>query len=516
MDLNRRTLIQAGLSLAAFAVAGGTRAFAAEGGVLNIGTNREMNYNMMSFSLTGDSLDYVYSWPIYESLFRPNAEGTVDPWLLESVDADPEAMTYTFHIRPGVTFSDGTALNASVVKWNIDHYMEVGARRNALLGALQSVEIVDDMTVKLQLSTWSSIIPTAFSREPGYMFSQLQYETHGDEFCQENPVGTGPFVLESWERNVNKVFKRNETYWGGPVSLEGVTYTIYNDPLVGQAAMMSGEIDAFAGMAYTGFKPLEDRGYEIAIPPLKSHCSLLVFNSLNVGGNDPTGNLLVRKAISHAINREEVVAAAYLGLAVPSTQFGIGTYFRNDDIVGYDFDPEKAKALLTEAGFPNGFTTKLMTEAGAANATVLQIIQAHLANVGITADIEIPTGAAGNQAASGWGYGMWYQTSSVYVNVAMQMASMFRQNLTGNILGLATMQRPDEVHELLSTAVAAKSDDEAVAAVKEANKLLIDEYAIYLPIAEYAYSYIISDRIAESGIGASFYSVATLEKAHLA
>jgi hypothetical protein len=74
----------------------------------------------------------------------------------------------------------------------------------------------------------------------------------------------------------------------------------------------------------------------------------------------------------------------------------------------------------------------------------------------------------------------------------------------------------DEVHALLSTAVAAKSDDEAVAAVKEANKLLIDEHAIYVPVAEYAHSYIISDRIAESGIGASFYSVATLEKAHLA
>ncbi len=515
MNLNRRTVIKSGLSLAALGAAGIPAFAATKGGVLNIGTNREMNYNMLSFSLTGDSLDYVYSWPIYESLFRPNAQGTVDPWLLESVESDPEGLSYTFHVRKGVTFSDGSVLDANVVKWNIDHYMQVGARRNALLGALQSVDLVDDYTLKIQLSEWSSIIPTAFSREPGYMFSQLQYETHGDEHCQENPVGTGPFVLESWERNVKKVFKRNDNYWGGPVNLDGVTYTIYSDPLVGQAAMMSGEIDAFAGMAYTGFKPLADRGFEIAIPALKSHCGLLVFNSVNAGGNDPTGNLLVRKAISHAINLEEVVAAAYLGLATPSTQFGIGTHFRNDDIVGYPYDPEKAKALLAEAGYPNGFTTKLMTEAGAANSTVLQVIQAHLANVGITADIEIPTGAAGNQAASGWGYGMWYQTSSVYVNVAMQMASMFRQNLTGNILGLATMQRPDEVHELLSTAVAAKSDEEAVAAVKEANRLLIDEYAIYVPIAEYAYSYIVSPRVKDSGIGATFYSVASLGTAYL-
>lgn len=516
MNLNRRTLIKTGLSLAAISAAGIPAFAATQGGVLNIGTNREMNYNMLSFSLTGDSLDYVYSWPIYESLFKPNAQGTVDPWLLESVDADPAAMTYVFHVRKGVTFSDGSVLDAKVVKWNLDHYLEVGSKRKALLGSIKSVDLVDDYTLKIQLSEWSSIIPTAFSRECGYMFSQLQYETHGDEYCQEHPVGTGPFVLESWERNVKKVFVRNKNYWGGPVSLDGVTYTIYNDPLVGQAAMMSGEIDAFAGMAYTGFKPLADRGFEIAIAPLKSHSSLLVFNSLNTGGNDPMGNLLVRKAISHAINLEEVVKAAYLGLAVPSTQFGIGTHYLNKDIVGYPHDLEKAKAMLAEAGFPNGFSTKLMTEAGGANATVLQIIQAQLAQIGITAEIEIPTGAAANQAATGWGSGMWYQTSSVYVNVAMQMASIFRQNLSGNVLGLTTMLRPDDVNAALEKSVAANSDEESVEAVKLANKLLIDEYAIYVPIAEYAYSYILNKRVTDSGIGASFYSVATLDKASLA
>jgi len=515
MKMNRRTVIQTGLSLAALGSMGRPAFAQKTGGVLNIGTNREMNYNMLSFSLTGDSLDYVYSWPIYESLFRPNAEGTVDPWLLESFESDPDAMTYTFHVRPGVTFSDGTPLDGKAVKWNLDHYMEVGSKRTALLGAVKSIDLVDDMTVKLQLSEWSAIIPTAFSRECGYMFSPQQYETHGDEYCQEHPVGTGPFTLQSWERNVKKVFVRNDNYWGGPVNLDGVTYVIYNDPLVGQAAMMSGEIDVFAGMAYTGFKPLADRGFDVAIEPLMDHSSLLVFNSMNTDGNDPTGNVQVRRAISHAINVEEVVKAAYLGLATPATQFGIGSHYLNKDIVGYSYDPEKAKALLAEAGYPSGFKTKLQTEAGGANSIVLQIIQANLAQVGITADIEIPTGAAANQAATGWGSGMWYQTSSVYVNVAMQMASIFRQGLSGNVLGLTTMLRPDDVEAALAKAVTSRSDEEAVEGVQQANKLLIDEYAIYLPIAEYAYPYILNKRVKDSGIGATFYSIATLDKAHL-
>src|SRR3954466_15242692 len=128
MSVDRRMVLKAGLSLATIGTLIRPGFAATKGGVLNIGTNREMNYNMLSFSLTGDSLDYVYSWPIYESLFRPNINGTVDPWLLESYESDSEAMTFTFHVRPGVTFSDGSVLDAKVVKWNLDHYMEVGSK----------------------------------------------------------------------------------------------------------------------------------------------------------------------------------------------------------------------------------------------------------------------------------------------------------------------------------------------------------------------------------------------------
>ncbi len=426
-----------------------------------------------------------------------------------------EGKTYTFHIRKNITFSDGSPLNAEAVKWNLDHYQEVGAKRVALLGAVKSIEIIDEYTVRLNLSKWSSIIPTAYSRECGYMFSKKQYETHGDEYCKTNPVGTGPFVLKEWKRDVSKTFVRNEKYWGGKVPLASVVYTIYKDSLVGQAAMMSGNVDVFVGLDLNGVKTLAANGYVAPVEPLRDHASMLVFNSLNTAGSDPTGNILVRQAISHAINTKAIVEAAFLGYADVSTQFGVGQHYLNKDIVGYDYDVEKAKALLKQAGYPDGFSTRIQAGSSDTNRLVLQIMQSDLAKVGIDAKIELLTGAASNKAETGWGDGMWYHTSSVYVNVAMQMASMFPQGLTGGVLGLTTMLRPDDVSVALENAVAATSEEQAVKDVGEANKLLIDKYAIYAPIAEYSTIFVLNKQVKESGIGATFFSVATLSTAYL-
>ncbi|MCF1485448.1 peptide ABC transporter substrate-binding protein [Allorhizobium ampelinum] len=517
--IKRRNFIKAGASLAAFGLLGDfanqAMAKSVEGGTLKIGTSNELNYNMLCFAMTGGPYDYVYSWPIYESLFKPNANGTIDPWLAESVESDAKALTYTIHIRRGVTFSDGSVLNATVVKWNLDHYLKVGAKRVALLGSITSVDVLDDYTVRLVLSKWSSFIPAALSRECGYMFSQKHYEKYGDDYCQQHPVGTGPFVLKEWVRDVSKSFVRNEHYWGGKVLLEAVQYTIYNDSLVGQAALMSDEIDVMIGLGLNGVKTLAANGFDAPVEPLQDHASLLVFNSLNTSNDDPMGNLLVRQAISHAINRKSIIEAAFLGYADIASQFGIGSHFVNKDIVGYDYNVAKAKELLAKAGFPQGFSTKIQAAASDTNKIVLQIMQADLAKVGIQAKIELLTGAASNKAETGWGSGMWYHTSSVYVDVAMQMSSMFPKGLTGGVLGLTTMLRPDDVSDALVRAVSSTSDAESVKAVGEANKMMIDTYALYVPIAQYSTIYVLSKRVKASGIGATFFSVASLATAYL-
>ena len=485
------------------------------GGTLRIGINTENVHTMLSFTMTGTSDDYYYSWPVYESLFKPNAEGGVDPWLLESYEMDKDNLTYTFHIRPGITFSDGTPLDAEAMKWNLDHYLEVGAKVAALLSSIESVEVVDDLTVVLHLSTWSSILPYAFSRECGYMYSPTFYQEHGEEYCTQHPCGTGPFVMTEWNYDVSKRFEARDDYWGGPVKLDAVEYIIYTDALVAQAAMQSGELDVYLAPDPETARSMEASGITIKACPVASSTYMLCFNSLNTTGDDPTGDVRVRKAISHAVDWEALVQAVWGNYASYRNQFGVGQHFYSDSVIGYEYDPELSKQLLAEAGYPNGFTIDLKTEDSSALINSATIIQQYLSEVGINANLSVLAGADGNAAEAGWGKGLWVHGSSVYVSAPMQMASMFRQGLSGHVLGLKTHLRPDDVEAALALSVSAATEEEAVAAVGEANRLLTDEYNIITNFAETRGLFAVADYVKDSGIGDALYSVADLDNAWL-
>lgn len=487
-----------------------------EGGTLKIGISSEHIHSMDLFSLTGASTDYYYSWPVYESLFKPNSEGTVDPWLLESYEMDKDAMTYTFHIREGITFSDGTPFNAEALKWNLDHYMEVGAKVESLmLYAIESVEVVDEYTVQLNMNTWVSIIPYAFSREPGYMTSPTYYEENGPEYVAEHPCGTGPFVMTEWKQDVSKRFEARDDYWGGDVKLDAVEYIIYTDSLVATAALQSGEIDVYLAPDAETADAMAANGAEIKTCAVKSSTYMLYFNSLNLSGNDPTGDVRVRKAISYAIDAEALVQAVWGDYAQVRNQFGVGEFFYSDKVQGYEYNPEKAKELLAEAGYPDGFTIPLKASGdSSAMKNAATIIAQYLADVGITAEIQMLSGADFSNAEAGWGDGMLLNGSSVYVSVPMQML-IFRKDVDGHVIGLTNLDRTDDVDAAIAASVSAASDEEAAEYIGEANRLLTDEHCIFYNFAETAALFAVNDYVKDSGIGEAFYSVADLANAWL-
>ena len=486
-----------------------------EGGTLKIGVSSEHTHTMDLFTLTGASTDYYYSWPVYESLFKPNAEGTVDPWLLESYEMDKDAVTYTFHIREGITFSDGTTFDAEALKWNLDHYMEVGAKVESLmLYAIESVEVVDEYTVQLNMNTWVSIIPYAFSREPGYMTSPTYYEENGAEYVAEHPCGTGPFVLTEWDYDVSKRFEARDDYWGGDVKLDAVEYIIYTDSLVATAALQSGEIDVYLSPDTETANAMAANGASINTCAVKSHTYMLYFNSLNLNGNDPTGDVLVRQAICYAIDADALVKAVWGDYALVRNQFGVGEFFYSDEVQGYDYDPDKAMELLAEAGYADGFTIPLKTSDSTAMKNAATIIAQYLADVGITAEIQILSGADFSNAEAGWGDGMLLNGSSVYVSVPMQML-IFRKDVDGHVIGLTNLLRTDDVDAAIAASVSAASDEEAAEYIGEANRLLTDGHCIFYNLAEVPTLFAVNDYVKDSGIGETFFSVADLANAWL-
>lgn len=165
------------------------------------------------------------------------------------------------------------------------------------------------------------------SRECGYMFSPTYFQEHGEEYCKSNPCGTGPFVMTDWTYDVSKTFKARDDYWGGEVMLDEVKYIIYTDALVASAALQSGEIDAYLAPDAETASTLEMMGYDVKTCSVKSHTYLLCFNSLNLKGDDPTGNLLVRQAICYAIDADALVEAVWGNYANVRNQFAVRSHF---------------------------------------------------------------------------------------------------------------------------------------------------------------------------------------------
>lgn len=255
-------------------------------------------------------------------------------------------------------------------------------------------------------------------------------------------------------------------------------------------------------------------GAQIKTCAVNSHTYMLYFNSLNQSGSDPTGNVLVRQAISYAIDADALVQSVWGDYAKVRNQFGVGDFFYSDQVQGYSYDPEKARELLAQAGYPDGFTIPLKTSDSTAMRNAATIIAQYLSDVGITAEIQILSGADFSNAEAGWGEGMLLNGSSVYVSVPMQML-IFRKDVDGHVIGLTNLDRTDDVDAAIAASVSAASDEEAAEYIGEANRLLTDEHCIFYNFAEVPTLFAVNDYVKDSGIGEVFFSVADLGNAWL-
>jgi len=328
------------------------------------------------------AIDEVVYANIFEGLTRIDQNGSVQPALARSWDISDDGLTYTFHLADGVTFHDGQSFEASDVVYSFERAMgddSVNAQKQ-LFSAIEKVEAPDDKTVVVTLN-----------RPEGNLLFNLGWgdavivDPASAEGNKQKPVGTGPFVFDRWVSGDRVEISRNDSYWGDKPALAKATFKFVSDPAAAAAAMLAGDLDAFANFpAPELMQQFEaDPRYAVVIGSTEGE-TILSTNNAKEPFNDP----LVRQAIAHLIDRQAVIDGAMFGYGTP-----IGTHFAPHhpayvDLVGlYPRDVEKAKALLAEAGYPEGFeaTIKLPPPSYARRGG--EIVAAQLAEGGIELEI---------------------------------------------------------------------------------------------------------------------------------
>ena len=341
--------------------------------------------------------DFRILMNMYDGLVRYKS-GTleVEPSLAKSWTISDDGKTYTFTLREGVSFHDGSPFNAEAVKFNFDRMLDENHPfhdtgpfpLSFFFSSVDSVTVKDDHTVVFKLKEPYAPFLSNLAYPTGLIVSPEAVKKYGKDFGR-HPSGTGPFSFVEWDSNAKVVVKRNDDYWGGAPSLKAVVFRPITDGNTRVAEMLSGGIDlmvevppdsvaTFAGDA--NYKVYEQAG---------PHVWFLIFNMKE----GPLANKEVRQAVNYAINKKALVENVLQGTADiaagPTPPAFAWAY--NKDLDPYPYDPEKAKAMIKDAGFAGAKLTFYVTEGGSGMLDPVPMgaaIQADLAKVGLDVKIE--------------------------------------------------------------------------------------------------------------------------------
>ena len=329
------------------------------------------------------AIDEVVYANVFEGLTRYNPDGTIAPALAARWDISEDGVVYTFHLREGVRFHDGTEMTAEDVKFSLDRARDETSTnaQKGLFASIADVTVIDPLTVQVMLSAPSGAFLTNMAWGDAVIVAPETAETNAT-----NPVGTGPFRFARWVQGDRVELERNPDYWGEAPALERVTFRFISDPTAAFAAMMAGDLDAFPVFpAAENLAQFEaDPRFEVIVGSTEGE-TILAMNNAAPALADPR----VRQAIALAVDRQEIIDGAMFGYGTP-----IGTHFapHNPDYVDLTglspHDPDKARALLAEAGVADGLTLSLKLPPPVYARRGGEIIAAQLRDVGIETEIE--------------------------------------------------------------------------------------------------------------------------------
>jgi len=299
--------------------------------------------------------------------------------------------TWIFYLRKGVKFHNGEPFNAEAVKFNIDRLLSPSPKmkRGIYFNTIDRVEIIDPSTVKIITKVPSGVLFTNIGYTLPFVAPKYTKEK-GNEYAATHPVGTGPFKFVRWKKDDEMVFEANEEYWDGPPSIKTLIFKPIPEDATRVAALVSGDVDIAKNIPVDLIQMVkQSKRCNVLTAPSPLTINVF-FDTLEKGS--PLQDKRVRQGINYAVDKESIIKTILMGygeaVGSPLNRAHIGY---SPKIKPYPYDPEKAKALLREAGYGSGFNTTLNIPSGRyqKDKEVAEAIAGHLSKVGINVKVQV-------------------------------------------------------------------------------------------------------------------------------
>lgn len=320
---------------------------------------------------------------IYSQLVETDKDMNIVPGLAESWEKLDDTTTQ-FKLRKGVKFHNGEELKASDVKFTLDA-MVASPTVAHIVSAVAAIDVVDDYTVNIRTTDPFGPLLYHLSHTAASILSEKAVTAAGDKYGQ-HPVGTGPYQFVDWQVGDRITLKAFDDYYGGKQEIPNVVFRNIPEGTNRAIALETGEVDIAYDLepidkktvtAKETLKLVEEESFSVAY---------LGFNTKKA----PFNNVKVRQAISYAINSDDIIDAVLMGAGAPSNSpIGPKVFGHNPEIPRYQQNFDKARALLAEAGYPDGFKTSIWTNDNPVRVQISQVVQAQLRQIGIDMSIDV-------------------------------------------------------------------------------------------------------------------------------
>lgn len=413
---------------------------------------------------------------IYDTLIIQTEELELVPGLAESWTQLSD-LEWEFKLRQGVKWHNGETFTANDVKFTFERLLNpppgvAGTPAFLIEGIVSEIEVVDDYTLRIKTSVPFAPLLSHLAHTGTSILNEKAVTEAGADYGTTVVVGTGPYKFESWQSGSTITLVRNDEWWGGEAKSERIVFRAIPEGTVRAIELETGGVDIAYYLEPVDYARLVNHP-DIKISSVETLSTAYIgFNASKPPFDDPR----VRQAINYAIDNETMVDVVYEGRALPAkSPISPQVFGHNPDLKAYPYDPEKARQLLAEAGYPNGFSTSIWTNDNPLRVQFAEIVQAYLADVGIDVEVVVMEWGAYLDQTSAGNHDMFILGwVTVTADADYGLYALFHSSQYGDP-GNRTFWSTPELDALLDKGRTSADPDERLAAYHRAQEIIAEE-----------------------------------------